>query len=271
LALPNHAGLVTPTQRIEDYSYAPSGIIQFKNLNLNDTFNVTGKIDLIQDIFTTGSSTNNVKSSAFGAYYNNSVLLMRATDSAFYISEITVTPDSNFPYNQMRIEASKREIGVNEEIYLTLHNSIFPHQKNWILPDSIGVFTNGTNAQSDTCYVRFNKPGIYDIYVDYIMSDTTVKLQALQFIRVMSVGLNEATLKGIKIYPNPSRGELTLDLGEIKIKSYEVYDAMGKSYGNTAVDKAPMHKITLPTSAGIYMIQLVDEKGNSYFHKILRQ
>jgi hypothetical protein len=171
----------------------------------------------------------------------------------------------------MSIYASNTNIAVNQEIYLTLNNSIFPHQKRWILPDSIGTFVRGTNTQSDTCYVRFNRPGIYDIYLDYILSDTTVKLQALQFIRVMSVGLSEEALNRIQIYPNPSNGEVMLNLGGSEIKRYQILDLLGKTYRTEELSMDFNHLIKLPEPSGMYILQLVDLNGQLYNYKVLRE
>jgi len=68
-------------------------------------------------------------------------------------------------------------------------------------------------------------------------------------------------LNAISIYPNPTKGELTIDNGELKIESVRIYDVFGKQLStfNFQFSTNPVDVSHLP--AGTYFVQIKTEKG----------
>jgi len=81
-------------------------------------------------------------------------------------------------------------------------------------------------------------------------------------IRIESVGIEE-TLRAtsVKVYPNPTNGELTIENGQLKIENIDIYDIMGKKIiVNSQLSIINSINIAhLPS--GIYFIKISTEAG----------
>lgn len=73
---------------------------------------------------------------------------------------------------------------------------------------------------------------------------------------ISSVGINEASISGFSVYPNPTNGELTLDLGAVQAAEVIVTDV----FGNIIIDFKPagqMARFSLEGYAnGIYFVRI---------------
>ena len=75
----------------------------------------------------------------------------------------------------------------------------------------------------------------------------------------------------IKIYPNPTSGELRIENGELRISSVEVYDVYGRKLQSKIVNL--QSKIVIEISnlnSGIYFIKITSET-NEIVKKIVKQ
>ena len=88
-------------------------------------------------------------------------------------------------------------------------------------------------------------------------------------VALTSVGINEATLKNmISIYPNPSRGEVNISLGEITNATVEVYNAYGQLIFIESGINKPNIELKLNAAAGIYVIRVKAEGSEASFRII---
>jgi Leucine-rich repeat (LRR) protein len=74
--------------------------------------------------------------------------------------------------------------------------------------------------------LTFNTPGSYVV----TMTNTAIGSHAevIVPIEILTVNIRENVVSNIKIYPNPTTGQLTIENGELKIKTAEVFDIYGR-------------------------------------------
>jgi len=65
----------------------------------------------------------------------------------------------------------------------------------------------------------------------------------------------------IKIYPNPTGGELKIVCGKLKVENIEIYDAFGKKVGVTCTNTAETTIDISHLSAGVYFVKIQTETG----------
>jgi len=75
------------------------------------------------------------------------------------------------------------------------------------------------------------------------------------------VGLDENTLTGVSIYPNPSEGIVNITNDNNTENSIEVYDLLGNSILSTSANAATTVDLS-SNAAGIYMIIVSNENGS---------
>jgi len=72
-----------------------------------------------------------------------------------------------------------------------------------------------------------------------------------------SVGINELESSFVKIYPNPTTGELRIDNGELRIDNVEFFDVFGRKQKSTIVNLQSEILIDISyLPAGVYFIKL---------------
>ena len=75
-----------------------------------------------------------------------------------------------------------------------------------------------------------------------------------------TTGISEMTDYGLRIYPNPTKGELKIENGELKIKNVEIVDISGKIIINYQLSTVNSIDIShLPP--GIYFVKMTTENG----------
>jgi hypothetical protein len=89
---------------------------------------------------------------------------------------------------------------------------------------------------------------------------------------ILKLGINEADISGINIYPNPTTGELRITDYELRIKNIEIFDVFGKKL-LTSFMSSISHETTLNIShlhTGIYFVKITADSGHSVIKKILK-
>lgn len=92
---------------------------------------------------------------------------------------------------------------------------------------------------------------------------------SLNVLDPASIGLNEELLSGVELYPNPSNGEVTIDLGN-QIEgnlTWSLYDLKGMNLGNGEANSTITKLDLSELEAGIYLLNVSNGKAVSN-HKI---
>jgi hypothetical protein len=84
-----------------------------------------------------------------------------------------------------------------------------------------------------------------------------------------TLGLEDSLIAGLSVYPNPTQGQVTIDTkGQFQLDSVVVYDILGKrsnvSLNGDTVDMSAL-------SAGLYIIEVTAEGGETATYKIVKQ
>jgi hypothetical protein len=70
-------------------------------------------------------------------------------------------------------------------------------------------------------------------------------------------------LEGVRVFPNPTTGELTIDNGELTINNVGIFDVYSKKLSSHhLITSSSHHLINIShLSAGIYFVQIGTEQG----------
>jgi len=82
------------------------------------------------------------------------------------------------------------------------------------------------------------------------------------FIFIDGVGVSENDMSGIKVYPNPTTGELSVVSEQLSVESIEIFDIYGRmlhSFVSLMSPKATVDISHLP--AGVYFVKICTEAG----------
>jgi len=74
------------------------------------------------------------------------------------------------------------------------------------------------------------------------------------------VSIHETKINNISIYPNPTTGQLTIDNGELKMNSIEIFDVYGRIIVNCQLSIVNSIDIS-DLSNGVYFLKISTEKG----------
>ena len=87
-----------------------------------------------------------------------------------------------------------------------------------------------------------------------------------------TVGINSPEKIELKVYPNPTAGELRIENDELKIEKIEVFDIVGKIVSSNHFNASlPNHEINLShLNSGIYFVKVVTEQGVA-IEKVVKQ
>ncbi len=89
-------------------------------------------------------------------------------------------------------------------------------------------------------------------------------------VDITTVGIEETSLlSGVTMYPNPSTGLVTLDLGELNSASVTVTGMNGQVVYQNANIQAPTHSFNLKEAAGIYFVE-VQAMGEKQVFKLVK-
>lgn len=91
-------------------------------------------------------------------------------------------------------------------------------------------------------------------------------------VNMTTVGLNENELMGyVDIYPNPTTGQLTIDLGSThKTIQVKVSNIVGQELVNETFEQKDKLQLTIPGEAGLYFIELTDAHNHKVCLKVIK-
>jgi len=138
------------------------------------------------------------------------------------------------PYGEMQVEE-----GSNIIFYITPNSGYMIDN----------VLVNGVSQGAITTYTFSN-----------VQSNGTISV-----IFKEGVGIDETALaRSIRIYPNPTTGQLIIDNGQLTIDNVEVFDVYGRKLLSYPSLMSPETTINIShLSAGVYFLRIVTEQGET--------
>ena len=126
-----------------------------------------------------------------------------------------------------------------------------------VIPSSGYSITNGK--------ITFNKKGTYSVFMTNraIISSSDSPAKIAFEVTVEDVGIPEflQTLQ-IKVYPNPTMGQLTINSEQLTMNNIEIFDVMGRKIPLFPCSSVPASTVTMnisQLSAGIYFLRIDGE------------
>lgn len=126
------------------------------------------------------------------------------------------------------------------------------------------MFMNYMDYVDDACYTSFTLD--QKARMQTAMANSNLR-DSLSF--PVSVGENTSLLQGVNIYPNPSKGQMTISVPALRVGSdfeINVVNILGKSvYHHVTQANAEGHyQLNLSSlNSGLYIVELKNERGNA--------
>lgn len=161
-------------------------------------------------------------------------------------------------------EADKTFASTADTVMFTDKSTNNPNQWDWTITPSTIQYVDGTTASSQNPKVQFSQNGLYTVALKVTnpLGDNTKTVA--NYISINPLGLTPVTLDDIvNVYPNPTRGNLTIDLGNISVNNtltVAVFDVTGKSiYEQILFNNPGKLDINLEDQAkGVYIVTVYD-------------
>lgn len=134
----------------------------------------------------------------------------------------------------------------------------------WTITPSDAVYILGTGSASQNPKVRFTKNGVYTVSLkatNPLGENTKTKVN---YIGIFPLGVQELTLDElVNVYPNPTAGNLTIDLGQIPVANtltVAVFDIQGRNiYENILFTNPGKIELNLDNyGKGLYFVTVYD-------------
>ncbi len=108
---------------------------------------------------------------------------------------------------------SANEVTSGEIVDFTDESTICPNAWSWDVQPSTGwVFVNGTSATSQHPEIQFNNYGLYTVTLTaYNQNGSSIEFPSEEIMVNSAVGLDAFASSDVKIYPNPTSGELNIE------------------------------------------------------------
>jgi PKD repeat protein len=176
------------------------------------------------------------------------------------VSVQTITVNNCIPAPVASFSISQKQICRGQSMVFTDQSTNSPTSWNWQIPGGLPASSSINNPT-----VSFSMPGVYTVSLMSSNSSgsSNTSIQTFTVSDCVSVSeLNNSTSR-ISIYPNPSFGELYIDILE-KDNSILVYNVLGQKVN---VDQNRINEKTIQLrfdqySYAIYLIKVLDDKGS---------
>ncbi|MGO3184449.1 MAG: T9SS type A sorting domain-containing protein [Aequorivita sp.] len=247
--------------------------------------------------FSISANTNNISPGklicengllAFGTYVGNGLIggngsVQLPNNTTF---EGTIAPGSSpgtltFTSNYNSAPATILEMELNGPIAGTEYD-VFAVQGNAIMDGNILVeLTYEANLNDE--FVILTSPNItscnlpstvnsnydnHDYTFDVICNPTNVILKVSNIV----LGTDENSLNNLAMYPNPSKGYFTIDLGrEYSNVNVEIYNMLGQPISSEKYPSVKIIKKEITSAAGVYFVRVSNAAEESKTLRIIKQ
>jgi len=129
----------------------------------------------------------------------------------------------------------------------------------------------GTMPSGNTSFSDFGAPAGYVYYiVEIVLNETCNVGKAGSSIKSNiasnnpNIGIDDfrLTIDDLRIYPNPTTGQLIIDNGQLTIDNVEVFDVYGRNVLSHTANHTPQTRINIShLSTGVYFVKIRTEAG----------
>lgn len=108
---------------------------------------------------------------------------------------------------------SANEVTAGDIVAVTDESTICPNAWSWDVQPATGwAFVNGTDATSQNPEIQFNNYGLYTVTLTaYNQNGGSIEFPSEEIMVNSAVGIYDFTASDIKIFPNPTSGELNIE------------------------------------------------------------
>lgn len=125
---------------------------------------------------------------------------------------------------------SANEVTAGDIVAVTDESTICPNAWSWDVQPATGwAFVNGTDATSQNPEIQFNNYGLYTVTLTaYNQNGGSIEFPSEEIMVNSGVGIYDFTASDIKIFPNPTSGELNIEFaGSIENAQMSVVSTIG--------------------------------------------
>lgn len=135
------------------------------------------------------------------------------------------------------------------------------------LNDEFKIIT-ATNVTCDLPATVTASYASYDYVFDVICNPADVTLK----VSNKTLGLDDNHLIHLAVYPNPTNGQFTVDLGkEYSDVKIQIYNTLGQSISSVHFDTASKIDQQINTAAGIYFVKVTTDRNESKMFRIIKR
>jgi len=160
--------------------------------------------------------------------------------------------------------------------YTTINSQELAGSIQITVPQKFEISNNGIKWYNGFVVSKLQLP--YKLYVRYIPDEddrenalgkitlcSTEAYTEIVLIGNITVDISENITSDFKIYPNPTKGELTIDNGKLTIGNVEVFDVFGRKLSSFTSHSSPLISIDIShLQAGIYFVAIDTDQGKVY-------
>jgi PKD repeat protein len=133
-------------------------------------------------------------------------------------------------------------------------------------------FEGGTPAsfnQQAPPEIFYNDPGVFDVTLTVSNDYGESVLTREDYITVVLNSIDELATGSIQVYPNPSKGELTLKSANLEGAEVHIYSLIGKLVHRSTVQEETTTLDLDALQKGLYILCISGDNGNFYSQKII--